>query len=55
MALDTIAEYAKTGEKPDMKTPGLDFFDTGAQLITAKPVDGVPSIDVADGLKLCWG
>ena len=30
-------------------------MDTGAQLITAKPVDGVPSIDVADGLKLCWG
>ena len=31
------------------------FFDTGAQLITAKPVDGVPSISVDEGLKLCWG
>ena len=25
------------------------------QLITAKPVDGVPSISVDEGLKLCWG
>ena len=37
------------------ETRGLDFFDTGAQLITAKPVDGVPSIWVEEGLKLCWG
>jgi len=55
MALETIAEYAKTGEKPEMKTPGLDFFDTGATLITSKPVDGVPSISVEEGLELCWG
>jgi fructose transport system substrate-binding protein len=38
-----------------MKTEGLDFFDTGATLITGKPVDGVPSIDTAEGLSLCWG
>jgi fructose transport system substrate-binding protein len=55
MALETIAEYGKTGEKPMMMTEGLDFFDTGATLITDKPVDGVPSIDTAEGLKLCWG
>ena len=55
MALETIADYAKTGEKPKMVTDGLDFFDTGAQLITAHPVEGVPSISVDEGLKLCWG
>ena len=55
MALETIAKYAKTGEKPKMVTEGLDFYDTGAQLITAHPVDGVPSISVDEGLKLCWG
>jgi fructose transport system substrate-binding protein len=55
MALETIAEYAKTGEKPEMKTEGLDFFDTGATLITADPVEGVPSISVEEGLSLCWG
>lgn len=55
MALETIANYAKTGEKPKMVTEGLDFFDTGAQLITAHPVEGVPSISVKEGLDLCWG
>ena len=55
MALETIAEYAKTGQKVDKKTPGLDFFDTGATLITDKPVPGVESIDTAKGLELCWG
>ncbi|KAB2868737.1 MAG: sugar ABC transporter substrate-binding protein, partial [Bauldia sp.] len=55
MALETIAEYGKTGQKMDKKTPGLDFFDTGATLITDKPVDGVESIDTAKGLELCWG
>jgi fructose transport system substrate-binding protein len=55
MALETIAKYAASGEKPEMKTEGLDFFDTGATLITGKPVDGVPSIDTAEGLSLCWG
>ena len=55
MALETIAEYAKTGQKVDKKTEGLDFFDTGATLITDKPVEGVESIDTAKGLELCWG
>jgi fructose transport system substrate-binding protein len=55
MALETIADYAKTGAKPEMKTEGLDFFDTGATLITADPVEGVPSISVEEGLDLCWG
>jgi fructose transport system substrate-binding protein len=54
MALEAIAEFAKSGKKPE-KTPGLDFYDTGATLITAKPAEGVPSISVEEGLKLCWG
>jgi fructose transport system substrate-binding protein len=54
MGLDAIMKFAKTGEKPQ-NSPGLNFFDTGAVLVTAKPVDGVPSIDVAEGLKKCWG
>jgi fructose transport system substrate-binding protein len=55
MALETIAEYAKTGEKPEKMTEGLDFFDTGATLITGNPVEGVPSIGIEEGLALCWG
>ena len=54
MALEAIAEYAKSGKKPE-KTPGLDFYDTGATLITDKPVPGVESIDTKKGLGLCWG
>jgi fructose transport system substrate-binding protein len=50
MALEAIA----TGKLPEID-PAVGFFDTGAQLITAKPVDGVPSITVEEGLKLCWG
>ena len=50
MALDAIV----SGKLPDID-PAMGFFDTGAQLITAKPVDGVPSISVEEGLKLCWG
>jgi fructose transport system substrate-binding protein len=54
MGLEAISNFAKTGKKPE-KTPGLDFFDTGAVLVTDKPVDGVPSISVEEGLKKCWG
>ncbi|MGH6924831.1 MAG: sugar ABC transporter substrate-binding protein [Propylenella sp.] len=50
MALEAIA----SGNIPP-NTEGLQFFDTGATLITAKPVEGVPSIPVEEGLSLCWG
>jgi fructose transport system substrate-binding protein len=54
MGLEAIVNFAKTGKKPE-KTPGLEFFDTGAVLVTDKPVDGVPSITTEEGLKKCWG
>jgi fructose transport system substrate-binding protein len=50
MALETIA----SGKLPDGVEKG-GFFDTGATLITDKPVDGVKSIDTKEGLSLCWG
>jgi fructose transport system substrate-binding protein len=50
MALDAIA----SGTLPEID-PAAGFLDTGAQLITAKPVEGVPSISVEEGLALCWG
>ena len=52
--IDAIAAYAKDGTKPQA-TAGKAFFDTGVKLITDHPVDGVPSIDAAEGAKLCWG
>ena len=52
--VEAIAKFKATGEKPAV-TAGLDFFDTGVQLVTDKPVDGVESIDVAAGEEVCWG
>ncbi len=54
LGVEAIKTFAETGEKPE-PTEGKNFFDTGVALITDKPVDGVPSISVAEGLELCWG
>jgi fructose transport system substrate-binding protein len=53
MAMEAIAAFAKDGTKPTV--PEAGFIDTGATLITDKPVAGVPSITSAEGLKVCWG
>lgn len=50
MALEAIA----SGTLPEID-PAVGFLDTGATLITDKPVAGVESIDTAKGLELCWG
>ncbi len=46
--VEAIAEYIKTGKKPESK-------DTGERLVTDHPVPSVPSISVEEGMKLCWG
>jgi fructose transport system substrate-binding protein len=50
MALEAIAK----GTMPDID-PNVGFFDTGATLITDKPVNGVDSIGTEEGTSLCWG
>ncbi len=52
--IEAIKAWADNGAKPE-NTPGLDFFNTGVNLITDKPVDGVPSKTSAEGLDMCWG
>lgn len=52
--VEAVVEFAKSGKKP-AATPGLDFFNTGVELITDKPVPGIPSISSDEGLKRCWG
>ena len=52
--IEAIVAFAKDGTKP-AATEGLSFFNTGVNLVTDKPVDGVPSIDSAKGAELCWG
>jgi fructose transport system substrate-binding protein len=54
MGVEAVAAFAKDGSKPK-NSEGLDFFNTGVELITDKPVDGVPSITSAEGAKKCWG
>jgi fructose transport system substrate-binding protein len=49
LGLTAIVTYAKTGKK------ALGYTDTGVNLITAKPVAGVPSKGLAFGLANCWG
>ena len=54
LGVEAVKAWADNGAKPQ-NTPGKDFFDTGVALVTDAPVDGVPSISSAEGLKLCWG
>ena len=54
LGVEAIAELVRTGEPPET-TEGLDFFNTGVQLITDSPVEGVDSISVEEGRELCWG
>ena len=52
--VEAVAAFAKDGTKP-ANSEGLDFFNTGVELITDKPVDGITSITSEEGLKKCWG
>ncbi len=52
--IEAIKKWADTGEKPK-PTEGKAFFDTGVNLVTDKPVAGVPSIDTKEGTAKCWG
>jgi fructose transport system substrate-binding protein len=52
--IEAIVAYAKDGTKP-VVTEGLTFMNTGVNLITDKPAEGVPSLDSAKGTELCWG
>lgn len=47
--VDAVVDYAKNGKKP------TGFVDTGAQLITDKPVPGLDSKDTTWGAQNCWG
>lgn len=54
LGIEAIAKYAADGTLPE-NTEGKEFVDTGVRLVTDKPVDGVESISVEEGLELCWG
>jgi fructose transport system substrate-binding protein len=49
LGVEKGAAWARGGEKPS------GYTDTGVELITADPVDGVESKDAAYGEENCWG
>ncbi|MFD1384101.1 sugar ABC transporter substrate-binding protein [Rhodanobacter aciditrophus] len=52
--VSAIVEFAKSGTRPSASS-GLDFYDTGVQLITDEPASGVNSVTSKTGLSMCWG
>jgi fructose transport system substrate-binding protein len=54
LGVEAIATFVRTGARPT-STAGLEFFDTGAALVTDEPVTGLASIDSAAALGKCWG
>ncbi|MFG1326721.1 substrate-binding domain-containing protein [Xanthobacter autotrophicus] len=54
MGVEAVLKYATDGTKPK-PSDGQDFVNTGVELVTDRPVPGLPSIDTAAALKKCWG
>lgn len=54
LGVDAIARIARGGSKP-VPSDGLDFFNTGVNLVTDKAVAGVPSLTADEAAKVCWG
>jgi fructose transport system substrate-binding protein len=54
LGVKAIKTIADGGAKPAV-SPGVDFYDTGVQLVTDNPVSGLESITSADAEKICWG
>jgi len=54
LGVEAIKAWAEDGSKP-ANTPGLDFYNTGVNLVTDDPADGVDSISVQEGMDRCWG
>ncbi|HKJ94722.1 MAG TPA: sugar ABC transporter substrate-binding protein [Gammaproteobacteria bacterium] len=54
MGVQAVFDYVKNGKKPAEGKDG-NFVNTGVELITDKPEDGVPSKSSKWGLDHCWG
>ncbi|MCE5974320.1 sugar ABC transporter substrate-binding protein [Sinirhodobacter sp. WL0062] len=52
--IEAISAFAADGTKPQ-NTEGLDFFNTGVELVTDQPIEGIPSITSEEALQKCWG
>ena len=54
LGVEAIKAWAEDGTKPE-NTPGLDFYNTGVNLVTDNAAAGVESISVKEGMDRCWG
>jgi fructose transport system substrate-binding protein len=54
LGVEAVAQYAQDGTLPQ-PSEGLSFFNTGVELITDQPVEGLPSQNSDWGLQNCWG
>lgn len=54
LGVEAIAAFAADGTMPE-NTEGLDFYNTGVELVTDAPVEGIPSITSDEALEKCWG
>jgi len=53
LGVEAVVEYARTGEEPGGEE--YTFVNTGVELITDQPVEGVASVPSEVGLEQCWG
>jgi ABC-type sugar transport system substrate-binding protein len=54
LGVDAIKAIVTKGVKPSVSA-GLDFFNTGVELITDTPASGVTSVTSTQGATTCWG
>ncbi len=54
MGVEAVKAFADSGEVPGT-SEGLDFFNTGVELVTDEPIEGLPSIGSEEALAKCWG
>ncbi|KUG52774.1 sugar ABC transporter [Serinicoccus chungangensis] len=54
LGVEAIVTLVRDGTAPET-SEGLDFFNTGVELVTDAPVEGVESIDAEAAADICWG
>ncbi len=54
MGVEAVKTFVESGKKPEASA-GLDITNTGVDLVTDQPVDGIKSMDSAAAAKACWG
>jgi fructose transport system substrate-binding protein len=54
LGVKAIHDLVTKGTTPE-NTEGLDFYNTGVELVTDDPQEGIDSIDTSEAADICWG